>query len=79
MSLDKIIETLKKHGLLGACIIYIYFSSVYFTGRLDKLESRLQRCYEGQKIEISRVNPLSFGANYYAIIPKDPIGKIKRT
>jgi len=75
------IELIKKHGLLMLIALLFYADKQSMSDRLDIVEERLYDCYEDQL----RTSSFSFvdyneridSRPVFAILPQDPVGKIK--
>lgn len=75
-----VIEAVKKHGATGVMVVAL----VWMNNRLNVVEDRLYDCYENlatsaviMPSQQHREMPIS-RKNMLAVLPCDPIGKIKR-
>ena len=76
LTAEYIVELVKKHGLLVLVAIVL-------NNRLSIVEERLYDCYEDQLR--SEIKSTGFTQEFeehklvFAILPQDPVGKIKRS
>lgn len=83
LTVEYAIELVKKHGLLMLIALLVYAEKQSMSARLDIVEERLYDCYQDQL----RSSNVGYGINkeniesnqVYAILPQDPVGKIKRS
>ena len=83
LTVEYAIELVKKHGLLLLIALLFYADKQSMSDRLDIVEERLYDCYQDQlrtsSLSFSNYNERIDSRQVYAILPQDPVGKIKRS
>jgi hypothetical protein len=76
LTVENVYELVKKHGLLALVALML-------NNRLSVVEEKLYDCYEDQirsEIRSTGINEeLGDHKLVFAILPQDPVGKIKRS
>jgi hypothetical protein len=76
LTVENVYELVKKHGLLALVALML-------NNRLSVVEERLYDCYEDQlrsEVRSTGINEeIAEHKLVYAILPQDPVGKIKRS
>jgi hypothetical protein len=74
------IEALKKHGITGFLVI----TAFYFNSRMTTIEEKLAACqgeliltYKSMSSSVNTSKDIPYRDTQYAVIPNDPVGKIK--
>jgi hypothetical protein len=80
MTALSVIELLKKHNLLG----FVVIAAFYFNTRMNSFEDRLAACqgeliltYKSMSSSVDVNKDIVYRDMQYAVLPNDPVGKIK--